>query len=126
MKENVDLTENSDFRFKAKDFFYNYRTNNTRSYVDQETAQYLHDAVFDRFDVFKDKIFIDNDKGAILQGNATERKEKLKMMEFCDGKTCDCCGAPLWVYNNETLCENCQEMIYMLVNIHSNLRDNFL
>lgn len=106
MKSSVDLTENLDFRFKAKDL-----------YVEQKNNSIFHNLSFDRFNVPKDEFFIFQDKGAILQGNADSRRTKIYNTGFCDKKTCDCCGAKLWVYDNDTLCRNCYERMYITANI---------
>lgn len=126
MKNNVDLTENLDFRFKAKDFFANRRGFSSSSYSDafEHEAQCLHDTLFDKFDVPKDNFFTDKDSGGVLQGDAYDRKHKLKCNEFCDGKTCDCCGRKLWIYDGDTLCDSCKEMIYTVVHTRD-IRDNF-
>lgn len=98
MKENIDLTQNRDFRIKATDFFKTVTTDRIKPLSKKE---FLNTS-------FPEDI----DTGYIIQGNASERASKDITKEFCMGNYCDCCGAKLRVYYNDTLCEKCKAVVY--------------
>lgn len=47
--------------------------------------------------------------GFVYTGTGAEIEVKKKADEFCDGKTCDCCGAKLSPFSFNTLCDDCEE-----------------
>jgi len=96
MKDNVDLTENNDFKIKASDFINEPRL---KIYLTHNK----------RFGVFNDEYYISSDSGAIRQGNRLERLSKRSCEEFGRGRYCDCCGKELKPYINDCLCEKCNE-----------------
>jgi hypothetical protein len=103
MKENVDLTENRDFRIKALEaqngsHFIGFMTNMT------PMTEVFHQ---DRFGVPQDDYYIGVDNGVIIQGNALERCSKNLCKEFNMGNYCDCCGKEIKPYYNDCLCPDC-------------------
>ena len=111
MKENVDLTENRDFRIKALEaqngsHFIGFTTNAT------SITKAFHQ---DRFGIPQDDYYISVDNGAILQGNAIERYSKNLCKEFNMGRYCDCCGREIKPYYNDCLCPNCGDRISNII-----------
>lgn len=111
MKENVDLTENRDFRIKALEaqngsYFIGFTTN-----VTSITKAFRQD----RFGIPQDDYYISVDNGAILQGNAIERYSKNLCKEFNMGRYCDCCGREIKPYYNDCLCPNCGDRISNII-----------
>lgn len=113
MKDNVDLTENRDFRIKAID------AQNGNRFIGFMTDMTLITEVFhqDRFGVPQDDYYIEIDGGAIVQGNALERYLKNLYKEFNMGNYCDCCGKEIKPYYNDCLCSDCSNRISNTIEI---------
>ena len=61
------------------------------------------------FELFDQLIFLSKNIILSYTGTGAEIEAKKKADEFCDGKTCDCCGAKLSPFSFNTLCDDCEE-----------------
>ena len=103
MKDSVDLTEGNDFRKLNQN-------NNLRKY-----PHYFSNVVDGiKYDsnyiskICEAKEYLE-DKGLVYQGNRDERLSKKLEATFCDRVTCDRCGAFIFPYRSDTLCDYCRE-----------------
>lgn len=98
MKNNVDLTENHDFR---RDIF-NIKKNFKQMIGDVEHSQ-------SRFATAERNLI---DTGLIYQGDKNERNAKRLVNSFNDMVECDRCGAQIAPYENDTLCKFCRKDLW--------------
>lgn len=97
MKENIDLTENRDFRKEGFDV------------LQEASLRRMIIKVKDknRFNIPNENSYIEKDNGGIIQGNASFRYTKRVFPEFGKGNYCDKCGKKIKPYVNDTLCSQC-------------------
>lgn len=98
MKENVDLTINRDFRYKA-----NHSTG-----ISLHTP-HIPQTGRSRFNLIDEDYYLSRDTGCVVQGNGETRKVKKLCDEFGQCNFCDCCGCELKPYYQDTLCERCNQ-----------------
>lgn len=108
MKENVDLTENRDFRIKSTRVMTSSVNLNILGILKKDLNIA---AFFDRFKAPTDDFYIRHDNGYILQGNAACRASKRLCGEFGIGNICDCCGREIKPYVKDCLCPSCKEFL---------------
>lgn len=109
MKENVDLTENRDFRVKANDYYKDAIPMKLFSAINNNIVMASKLDNHDRFGVLLETHYINHDTGVVIQGNQMERFSKYICGEFNAGNYCDCCGTPIKPYKNDCLCSRCVE-----------------
>lgn len=97
MKENIDLTENRDFR---KESLSDPRVVSLQKIIGKAKDK-------NRFNVPNENSYIEKDNGCIIQGNSSFRHAKRIVFEFGRGNYCDRCGASIKPYVNDCLCSRC-------------------
>ena len=101
MKENIDLTENRDFRKE--------RLRDPRAASLQRIIVKVKDK--NRFNVPNENSYIEKDNGGIIQGNSSFRYTKRNLSEFGRGNYCDRCGESIKPYVNDCLCPRCSHQM---------------
>lgn len=101
MKENIDLTENRDFRKE--------RLRDPRIASFQRIIVKVKDK--NRFNIPNENSYIEKDNGGIIQGNSSFRYTKKVFPEFGKGNYCDRCGEQIKPYVNDYLCSMCSEQM---------------
>lgn len=101
MKENIDLTENRDFRKEGFDI--------PRGVSLRRIIIKLKDE--NRFNIPNENSYIEKDDGGIIQGNSSFRYTKKFSSEFGKGNICDRCGEPIKPYINDCLCSRCSHQM---------------
>ena len=101
MQENIDLTENRDFRKES--------LSDPRVAFLQRTIVKVIDK--NRFNVPNENSYIEKDSGGIIQGNSSFRYTKRIVFEFGKGNYCDRCGVSIKPYVNDCLCSRCYHQI---------------
>lgn len=102
MRENIDLTENRDFR--------------KESLRDPRIVSLFRRMVVkvkdkNRFNIPSEDSYIEKDNGGIIQGNSSFRYTKKIFPEFGKGNICDRCGEPIKPYINDCLCSRCSKQM---------------